>query len=121
MRTVAGALKTYLSGFGLPAYSIGSVPDPVDLPYISFPVVEPEWNQKTSLYLQVWYRTKSNTEPLEKADEIVADIGVCKNIPISGGYLVIYPETPLIQIMVDGDYRSAYINLSINAYHVPGI
>ena len=42
------------------------------------------------------------------------------NIPIDGGYLVIWPETPLVQIMVDGNYRSAYINLSINTYHIPG-
>ena len=121
MKGVASALKTYLSGFDLPAYSIGSIPDPVELPYISFPLTEPEWNQKASFYVQIWYRTRSNSDLLEKADEIVSDIGTCKNIPIDGGYLVIYPETPLIQFMVDGDFRSAYINLSINAYHVPGL
>ena len=121
MRTVASAMKTYLSSFGLPAYSVDTVPRDQELPYITYPVVEPEWNQKASFYLQVWYRATNNTDPVEKADQIVADIGTCKNIPISGGYLVLYPETPLIQIMVDGDIRSAYINLSINAYHIPGI
>lgn len=121
MMKVAAALKTFASGFGLPAYANGSVPDPVTLPYITFPIVEPEWNQKASFYLQVWHRTTSNTELLTKADEICGAIGTGLIINFEGGYLVIWPESPLVQLMVDGDFRSAYINLSINAYHVPGI
>lgn len=121
MRQVAAALKSFASGFGLPAYAIGSIPDPVELPYITFPVVEPEWSQKASFYLQVWYRSTSNIELLNKADEIAASIGAGINIHLDSGHLIIYPETPLIQVLVDGDFRSAYINLSINAYHMPGL
>lgn len=121
MMKVAAALKTFASSFGLPAYANGSIPDPVSLPYITYPVSEPEWNQKTSFYLQVWNRTTSNTDLLTKADEILSEIGNRKKIAFDGGYLVIWPESPLVQLMVDGDFRSAYINLSINAYHVPGI
>jgi len=121
MMKVAAALKTFASGFGLPAYANGSVPDPVDLPYITFPIVEPEWNQKASFYMQIWHRTTSNTELLTKADEICGEIGTGLIINFEGGYLVIWPESPLVQLMVDGDFRSVYINLSINAYHVPGI
>lgn len=120
MRETAAAIKTWASSFQLPAYATGSIPDPVTLPYISYPVVEPEWNQKASFYVQIWHRTTSNTELLEKADEIVSDIGIGKVIDVPNGHIVIYPETPLVQVMVDGDFRSAYINLSINAYHTPG-
>ena len=121
MKRVAAALKTFAGSFNLPAYANGSVPDPVALPYITYPIVEPEWDKKASFYLQVWYRTTSNIDVLDKADAICEAIGTCKIIDIEGGHLVIYPESPLVQVMVDGDFRSAYINLSINAYHVPGV
>lgn len=120
MRQVATAIKTFASGFGLPAYTSDSIPADVITPYITFPLVQPEWDQKASFYFMVWYRTTGNAELLTKADQIVEAIGTGKIIDLSDGYLVIYPESPLIQLMVDGDYRSAYINLSINAYHMPG-
>ena len=121
MYRTAAALKTFFSGFGLPAYAADSVPDDVELPYITYSMSVPEWNQKASLYAQVWDRTTSNTGIIRVADQIPAAIGENgTNIPVEGGYLIIWPESPLIQIMVDGDYRSAYINLSINTYQLPG-
>lgn len=116
----SAALKTFFSGFGLPAYSTDSVPDDVQLPYISYSLSEPEWNQKATMYAQVWYRTKSNASLLMKADEIASAVGTGLIINLENGYLVIWPESPLIQVLVDGDIRSAYINMSINAYHIPG-
>ena len=122
MYQAAAALKTFFSGFGIPAYAENSVPDDVQLPYITYSVAVPEWNQKASIYAQVWDRTKSNEGIIRKADQITQAIGAeGKIISLTGGYLVIWPETPLIQIMTDGDFRSAYINLSINAYHLPGV
>ena len=122
MYKAAAALKTFFSGFGLSAYTADSVPDNVEVPYITYSASVPEWNQKASLYAQVWDRTKSNTGIMQTADQITHAIGANgKIIPIGGGYLVLWPETPLIQIMTDGDFRSAYINLSVNAYHLPGL
>ena len=121
MYRTAAALKTFFSGFGLPAYAEDSVPDDVELPYITYSLSVPEWNQKASLYAQVWDRTTSNTKIIRVADQITAAIGEGINIPVDGGYLIIWPESPLIQIMVDGDHRSAYINLSMNTYHMPGV
>ena len=34
---------------------------------------------------------------MAKADQIVQQIGEGIRIPLTGGYLVIYPETPIIQ------------------------
>ena len=121
MYDAAAALKTFFSGFDLPAYTVDTVPEDADLPYITYSLSVPEWNQKASMYAQVWDRTRSNTGIIRKADQITAAIGEGKRIPLEGGYLVIWPESPLIQIMVDGDTRSAYINLSINAYQMPGL
>ena len=121
MYKAAEALKTFFSGFDLPAYQIGSVPDETPLPYIAYSQGAPEWNQKASMYAQVWDRGKSNTAIIRKADQITQAIGEMKVIEFEGGYLVIWPDTPLIQLMVDGDFRSAYINLSVNAYNLPGV
>jgi hypothetical protein len=68
----------------------------------------------------VYYRNQtSNLQSLAKADEIVSAIGERgKILPCEGGYVVIWPQTPLVQeLPPDGDVRGAYINLSINAYH----
>lgn len=122
MFKAAAALKSFFSGFGLPAYQVGTVPEDVELPYISYSISSPEWNQKASLYAQVWDRTTTNTGIIGIADQITAAIGERKIIPLDGaGHLVIWPETPLVQIQVDGDFRYAYINLSINGFHMPGV
>ena len=123
MYSTEKALKGFFSGFGLPAYTIGTVPDDVELPYITYSAPEPEWHQKATMYAQVWDRTRSNTMIMQKADQITAEIGEGKIVPLENdaGYLVIWPESPLKQLMVDGDTRSIYLNLSINAYHMPGV
>ena len=120
MRSAAKTLHQFFSGFGLPAYTNQSVPDDVPVPYLTYPFTEPEWNRKATFYVQGWYRTTSNEELSEKADEIIRAIGTGITIPMDSGYLAIYPDTPLVQIMNNGDYRSFYINLSINVYQVPG-
>lgn len=121
MYQTAVALKQFFSGFGLPAYTVDSVPDDVELPYIAYSLPDPEWNQKATLYAQIWDRSRGNALISQKADEIAGAIGVGLLIPLSGGgRLAIWPENPKIQLEVDGDYRYAYINLSINAYHLPG-
>ena len=121
MYQAAAALKTFFSGFGLEAYQENTVPEDAAMPYITYSLNIPEWNQKASNYVRVWARTRSNTGIIQKADQITAAIGEMKRISFEGGYLVIWPETPLTQILVDGDVRNAYINLSINAYNMPGV
>lgn len=120
MYKAAEAVKAFYSGF-LPAYQEGTIPEDIIPPYISFSLSVPEWNQKASHYVRVWDRSNVNTRIIRIADQITRAIGICKKIPFDGGYLVIWPETPLIQVEKDGDARYAYINLSINAYNMPGV
>lgn len=120
MKATAKALKSFVGGFGLPAYTTQSVPKDVQAPYLTYPLVEPEWNQKATFYIQGWFRTTSNEELTSYADEIIREVGTGITINTESGYLVIYPESPLCQMTVDGDYRSFYINLSINVYQMPG-
>ena len=114
------ALNTWLSQFGT-FYNEGDIPDEAELPYGTVPIREPEWNQKTTFWIKYYERTTDSTSVLAKADQITAAIGTGVIIPYTGGYLVLWPETPLIQIIVDGDVRYAYINLSMNSYHTPGV
>ena len=122
MILTAQALQDFFSGFGIPAYAENTIPDDAEPPYITYPQKEPEWREKTTFYAIVYYRHRdSNLDSLAKADEIVAAIGEGIRLPIDGGYVVLWPETPLVQAMPpNGDVRPAYINLSINAYHMPG-
>ena len=127
MYKAAEALTRFFSGFGLPAFQEGTIPDkdengnPIKPPYITFSIAEPEWDQKASMFARVWDRTTSNTRIMQKADQITAAIGIRKKIHYDGGYLVIWPETPRTQIQVDGDTRYAYINLAVNHYNLPGV
>lgn len=120
MKATAKALKEFVGGFGLPAYTTQSVPKDVQAPYLTYPLTEPEWSQKATFYIQGWFRTTSNAELTAVADRILREIGTGLTINTESGYLVIYPESPLCQMLTDGDYRSFYINLSINVYQMPG-
>ena len=123
MISTAKALYDFFSGFGIAAYAADTVPDDAELPYLTYPQQEPEWSKKATFYVSVYYRSKtSNLSALTKADEIAQAIGNGVKIHCDGGYVFIWPENPLIQtIPQNGDVRGAYINLSINAYHTPGV
>lgn len=122
MIQTAKALHDFFSGFGITAYTTQTVPDPATLPYLTYPLQEPEWNRKATFYVTIYYRNESsNYESLAKADEITAAIGKGLILPCDGGYIVLWPETPLVQeLPPNGSVRGAYINLSLNAYHMPG-
>ena len=120
MRAAAKTLKEFVSGFGLPAYATGTIPKDVAAPYLVYPLNEPTWDAKSTWYIQGWYRTTSNAALVAKADEILREIGTGIIINTDSGYIVIYPESPAVQFATDGDYRSFYINLSINVYQMPG-
>lgn len=121
MTSTAAALYKFYSGFGLPAYEVNTVPDDVGIPYITYLYQEPYYNNAASHYAQLFMRTNSNTELMEKAGEIVRAVG--DGIALENG-VVIRPSTPLVQILHDAsnpDIRIAYINLQLNALHVPGM
>lgn len=123
MISTAKALYEFFSGFGIPAYPENTVPDDAVLPYLSYSLAEPEWDQVQSFYVKVYYRNRSSyLESLTKADEIVREIGTGIVLPCEPhGYIAIHPQTPLIQqLPPEEEVRGAYINLSIHAYHMPG-
>lgn len=121
MTETAKALYAFWSGFGLPAYTVSTVPREAEVPYITYSLAETEPLESSTHYAQVWYRDTSNAALMAKVDEIKAAIGSTGvSLPCTGGYVVLRPLTPLVQLMVDQDSatRYAYINLQINCYHV---
>ena len=120
MDKAAAKLKTFFNAFA-PAYQPGTVPDDAPPLHITYKASFPEWGQKGSLYAQVWDRSTTDESIIRIADQITAAVGERKKISYPGGYLVIWPESPQVQLEKDGDYRYAYLNFSINVYNRPGV
>lgn len=120
MINTAKALYDFWSGFGIPAYTVGTVPEEQELPYITYSLVESEPLEPATHYAQVWYRKTSNIALLSKVDEIISAVGEIVKLECEGGYVVLRPSGPFVQLMVDADpaIRYAYFNFQINCYHL---
>lgn len=121
MTGTIGALETWFSQFEWPVYGEGDVPVDAELPYITVRAVDPEWDKKAAVQVQLWSYTKENAALADKADAIAAAIGVGVRIPFTGGIVVLWPDNPLQQIIPDGDERRVLMLLQMNSYHVPGV
>lgn len=120
MINTAAALYGFWASFGLPAYTVGTVPSNQEFPYITYSLVETEPFESGTHYAQVFFRSTSNTELLTKVDEIKNAIGNGILIDCDGGKIAIRPANPFVQLMVDAvpEIRYAYINMQINCYHL---
>lgn len=120
MTAAMQAMYEFFAGFGLPAYAEGFVPDDAELPYITFSTPQSGLDQKASQYVRVWYEGTDNSVPAQKADAIIAAIGNGIMLTTDSGAVVIWPESPLVQVEKEEDGISdvcyAYINLSIKDY-----
>ena len=116
--SIVAALYTFFSGFGLDAYPENTVPDEAQLPYITYQIAVPEWENPVSLYARVWYRSASFAGISAKVGEIDNAIGPGAVIPFEDGAIWIYKGTPFAQYMpMDGDpnLKCMYLNMSIQA------
>lgn len=120
MINTAQALYEFWSGFDLPAYTVNTIPDDAQMPYITYSLTETEPFESATHYAQIWYRSSSNAQLLAKVDEVKQAIGNGVKIDCEGGYVSIRPSMPFVQTMVDiePENRYAYINLQINCYHM---
>ena len=121
MTEATRALYQFYTGFELPVYVEGYVPDTAELPYITFDSVDSGLSRQASHHVRVWYPGMENSLPAEKADEIAAAIGDGVRLITEHGLVVIYPDTPLIQIQAvdseaDRHICYAYINLATMTY-----
>ena len=117
MTNTAQALYQFWSSFGLPAFTVGTVPDEAEVPYITYSLVETEPLQPLTHYAQVWYRSTSNAALLAKTDEIMAVLKPGVSIPCTGGYVSLRGATVSLVTDMNPENRYAYINMQINCFH----
>ena len=115
---IVTALYTFFSGFGLDAYPEDTVPDDAQLPYITYSISIPDWENPTSLYANVYYRSASFAGISAKVGEIDEAIGPGAVIPLDDGAIWLYKGTPFAQFMPmagDPNLKRMYLNMSMQA------
>lgn len=119
MIDTARALYQFWSGFNLPAYVEGYIPDDAELPYITYSLAEPEWRTQATHYARLWYRGTSYAPILTKAHEIETAINGGITIPAGDGFVALFKEDQFIQLEQDEDdtIKCAYLSLILEANH----
>lgn len=119
IETVAKALNQFWNGFGIPAYLENSVPDDAELPYITYTLTIPSWDNTTTHNAMIWYRANSIAPVAEKAEEIAKAIGSHKAIKCQNGGVVLFPGAGDFVQISNYDETNAikmgYINLVMMA------
>ena len=117
MNEISKALAAFYSGFTIPAYTEDSVPDDVELPYITYTVPQSEVFSGATHQVRVWYEGTGYAAVSAKADEIISAIGQGVKLKAGSGFVCIYPGTPLAQMQpADDTTRIVYINLELRSY-----
>lgn len=115
MTNTAKALYQFFSGFGIPAYVEYAPSDDAVLPYITYQLIEPAWNEVGTIYARVWYRSTSYTAINAKVDEIRAAVGDGISLPTRNGAVYLTPGNPFSQNMpMDGDDTLKVVYLLFN-------
>ena len=137
MLDTAIALHSFFSGFGVPAFVENCVPDelytesvdpvsgktvgvttPVDPPYITYELREPEPGERSSLKARVWDIDTDFEFVARKADEIKTAIGRGISLPVPGGAVWLWLDTNFCQFQPTDEpkLKVAYLSLIIGAF-----
>lgn len=114
MTDTATTLYAFWNSFQIPAYPEYNVPDDVDMPYITYELVEPEWRSQITAYARVWYRDTSYVSITQKLDEISDRIGEGLLLPSGDGYILLFKDVQFIQFQpyeVDDSVKIAYLSM----------
>lgn len=115
MTNTAKALYKFFNSFDLDAYVEYNIPDDAELPYITYQLIEPAWNDVGTIYARVWYRSTSYAAISAKVDEIKAAVGDGISLPTDGGAVYLTPGTPYAQNMpMEGDPTLKVVYLLFN-------
>ena len=128
MTNVATALYDFWSGFGIPAFVEGAVPDelpdgtPVTMPYITYRLAQPEWDEPMSMYARVWYRGTSFNGLADKVDQISNALKSGYSVSDDGFYMALMKDNNFCQYMIDdsedGMVKMAYLSLIMHVVEV---
>lgn len=116
------ALNTFWNSFEWKAYEENTVPENVFADrdhYITYSASSAGFDEPVMLSASLWSRSKSWTAAVEKAEQIMQDIGLGgKLVSFTGGKLWIKRGVPFSQRMSDEDptIRRIYINIEVEFF-----
>ena len=115
MTGTATALNSFFGSFAIPAYVTDNIPDNVQMPYITYDLIEPEPLAVGMLNASVWYKSTSYTDISAKVDQIKAaiDNGVSLQTPSGAVYLFREREGAFARYMNDPNRETKRALLSI--------
>ena len=90
----------------------------VELPYITYQLVEPDWRGSATMYARVWTRSTSYAQVAAIVDQIRAAVGEGVSLPTENGAVWLFKGSPFAQNMpMEGDdtLKVAYLNFNIQA------
>lgn len=113
----AQSLNSFWNSFGIPAYDENTVPEEIEMPYITYEISTDSLGNTLSLAASLWYRTTSWTAINQKADEIAKDLETERlPIQIDNGYVWIKKGSPFAQRMSEPDdamVRRMLLNIEV--------
>jgi hypothetical protein len=97
-----------------------SVPDEAIMPYITYRLAEPDWDEPMSMYAKVYYRTTSFAGISATIDEINQALKNGKSFSFDGGYIALFKDSNFCQFMNDEDeaVKAAYLSYIMHAVEV---
>lgn len=118
MTTKAAAIHKFLSGFGIPAYAVSSVPDDAEMPYITYTLTTDAFTgYESNMEADIWYYGDGEVAPNAKAQELSDALGIGgRMLQCDGGAIWIKRGSPFCQVLADSNddkVKRRYINLSL--------
>lgn len=90
------------NSFGLIAYEENSVPNNIEMPYITYELNTGSFENELQLSASLWYKSTSLKEMAKKVDEISRFVHSASVIAYDGGFLRIWEgNTPFAQRLKD--------------------
>lgn len=109
------ALNTFWNGFDIPAFEVSTIPDNVEMPYITYEGAIDDFGYEIATNVNLYYRGKSWKAITEKLDSIESKIskGVYVNFSDNKAILI-RKANPFAQRVTEDDeeVRRYIINLS---------
>ena len=108
------AIYSFWSSFGIPAYDENSVPDDVQMPYITYNVSTGSIGDITIMSASVWYRANSWTYLDNMTNRISNYIGYGGiTLPIDNGMIWVKRSSPFSQRMADdGEVKRTLLTIA---------
>lgn len=116
--TKEAALHQFFNSFGIPGYTISSVPDDAVFPWLTYELITGSIESgENALTVNLWYYGESESVPNAKVRDIAEYIGYSgKILNVDGGFIWIKRGTPWCQNLRDetnANIKRRYLNITV--------